>query len=595
MGAPGFTDEPSNNAVVESSPPRERIPARLRSAGSSAAHALAWAPPWILGLFVYAVFVGAGRASAERASLEVMGFDPDRAELILALTLAAACAAAACLPKGQRLVPSLIGLLAGAASFGPVFVRETQVALEPVPPNGPFDPWGWVLTVVALLSTGLATGWAAAVLCGEIRTPVRRLWSIAANAAHGHGIDPGDAAPPAAVLVVAALFLCSVPTLSDLLTSLPDVRMSTGGAPGVYFQPGPEAGLVSRVTLQPSESPGGSATPGSSPDISPSVGPSETTATPSESPSTTANAPSPSPSPQATPPATRPPGLLFAPGPWLAWRPSGAGRTDSIEHPAPWTGGVRDSASVLVYLPPGYDVGTRRYPVFYQAPWGYGVWNDSYHISAVLDSLIDSGRIPASIVVFATEWGGPYSPSECADSADGREWFDRYMAETVVPDIDRRYRTIAKPAARVAWGFSDGAHCAATLALRHPDVFGQAILISGMYSTDQAYVPASDLLPFGNDPAVLAAYTPIVAARAVPREHRSGLYFIVAGDPADPAFGPTMTSFVNVLNDSGYPCMELRVGVIHGWDQIRKVFPTTFQEAAARMTAEGVFEGAQGQ
>jgi len=40
--------------------------------------------------------------------------------------------------------------------------------------------------------------------------------------------------------------------------------------------------------------------------------------------------------------------------------------------------------------------------------------------------------------------------------------------------------------------------------------------------------------------------------------------------------------------------MELRVGVIHGWDQVRKVFPTTLQEAAARMTAEGVFETVQG-
>lgn len=590
MGAPGFTDEPANSGVVESSPPRDRIPARLRSAGSSAARALAWAPPWILGLLVYAVFVGAGRASAERASLEVMGFDPDRAELILALTLAAACAAAACLPRGQRLVPSVIGLLAGAASFGPVFVRETQVALEPVPPNGPFDPLGWVLTVVALLSTGLATGWAAAVLCGEIRTPVRRLWTIATNAAHGHGIDPGDAAPPAAVLVVAALFLCSVPTLSDLLTSLPDVRMSTGGAPGVYFQPGPEAGLVSRVTLQPSENPGGSATPGSSPDMSPGGA----TATPSGIPSATANAPSPSPSPQPTPPATRPPGLLFAPGPWLAWRPSGVGQIVDIENPAPWREGLRDSAQVVVYLPPGYDAGVRHYPVFYQSPWGYSVWADSYHIFAVLDSLITSGRIPASIFVFATDWGGPYSPSECADSADGREWFDSYLAQVVVPEIDARFRTIAMRAARVAWGFSDGAHCAATLALRHSELFGQALVISGFYSTDPAYVPASDLLPFGGDPRVLAAYTPIVAARSLPLAQRQSLYFVVAGNPADPAFGPMMSSFVNVLNESGYPCMELRVGVIHGWDQVRKVFPTTLQEAAARMTVEGVFEGAQG-
>lgn len=595
MGAPGFTDEPSDNAPAGSSPSGDRVSARLRRAAFRAARALAWAPPWILGLLVYAAFVGTGRASMERASLEVMGFDPDRAELILALTLAAACAAAACLPKGQRLVPSVVGLLAGIASFGPVFVRETQVALEPIPPNGPFDPPGWVLTIVALLSTGLATAWAAAVLCGEIRTPARRLWTIASNAAHGHGIDPGDAAPPAAILVVAALFLCSVPTLAELLTSLPDVRMSTGGAPGVYFQPGPEAGLVSRVTAQPGEIAGG---PTASPSESPSASPSGPTASPSPgptaSPSVSGNVSSPHPSPQAKPQATPPPGLLFAPGPWLAWRPSGAGQIVDIENPAPWRDGLRDSAQVVVYLPPGYDAGERRYPVFYQSPWGYSVWADSYHIFAVLDNLINSGRIPPSIFVFATDWGGPFSPSECADSADGREWFDTYIVQVVVPQIDTRFRTIARTAARVAWGFSDGAHCAATLALRHPDVFGQAVVISGFYSTDPTYVPASDLLPFGNDPGVLAAYTPVVAARSVPLAQRRNLYFVVAGDPADPAFGPMMTSFVTVLNESGFPCMELRVGVIHGWDQVRKVFPTTLQEAAARMTAEGVFETVQG-
>jgi hypothetical protein len=578
---------------------RGRRFSRVKPAASEAlrvARRVSPAAPWILGLLVYAAFVLSSRATVEGAMLQVMGFDPDRADLIVALTIAAACAAVACLPRGERLVPSIVGLLAGIASFGPVFVRETQVALEPVPPNGPFDPVGWTLTLVALLTTGLAASWAAAVLCGEIRAPARKMAAIVNDAAHRRVTNRRDAGPPAATLVVAVLFLACTPVLMDLLTAMPDVRMSSGGAPGVYFGPGPGiqqiAGVAGDGDNGSTESPGAGRTdaPSSGPTETASVGSTTTPDTPSAGPSDTGSS-SAVPTSHPTPAATRAPGVLFAPGPWLAWRPSGKGSIVALDQPAPWTGGFGNVAGVAVYLPPGYDAGTRHYPVFYQAPWGYGVWDSSYHISAVLDSLIVGGRIPASIFVFATDWGAPYSPSECSDSADGLEWFDRYIATTLVPLIDDQFRTIKTPAARVAWGFSDGAHCAATLALRHPDVFGQSIVISGLYPNDPHDLPPEDLLAFGNDPAVMAAFSPVALARELPAAQRKELYFIVAGDPADPAFGPSMSGFVDLLNNSGYPVMELRVSVIHGWDQIRRVFPTTLQEAAARMTDEGVFAG----
>jgi esterase/lipase superfamily enzyme len=550
--------------------------ARLRAWGSwpRIARASIAGAPWLIGLAAGVAFVWSGTGTVERASLEVMGFDPDRADLIVALTLAAVAAAASCLPRGERLVPSVVGLLAEAAWFGPVFLGETQVALRPVPPNGPFDAPGWALTVLALVSTGLAAGWASAVLVGEIRAPARQIVGLAIDVAHRRVAGARQAGPPAATLLIAVLFVCSLPTLSSMLTAMPDVRMSTGGAPVIDSQSDPGIISVGGISSHASSSTGAATpTPGLQPSSSSTASSSSTHA--------------------VTPvPATPVPGSMFAPGPWLAWRPSGSGRIIDIEEPAPWIEGFRDTAQVVVYLPPGYDAGSRRYPVLYQAPWGYSVWQDSYHISAVLDDLIDSGRIPASIVVFATDWGGPYSPSECADSADRREWFDRFMVEVVAPDIDNSFRTIRQPAARVLWGFSDGAHCAATLAFRHPDVFGQAVVISGMYTTDQAYIPPSDTLAFGNDPAVIAEYTPALAASTVPRSQRSGLFFVVVGDPDDPAFGPTMTRFVNVLDLAGYPYVQLRVGVIHGWDQIRKVFPTALQESAAQMTAAGVFGNA---
>jgi len=162
------------------------------------------------------------------------------------------------------------------------------------------------------------------------------------------------------------------------------------------------------------------------------------------------------------------PGAVSAGRPWSSSRPTGHGRLYAVYLPAPWTGGIRTAIEIDIYLPPGYDAGSARYPVIYEVPYSAGTWQNGMHLSSVLDALITSGSIPPEIVVFAGQFGGPYADSECANSFDGREWFDRFVATTLVHWVDTHLRTITTPAARATFGFSQGGYCSAAILAHHP-------------------------------------------------------------------------------------------------------------------------------
>jgi hypothetical protein len=273
--------------------------------------------------------------------------------------------------------------------------------------------------------------------------------------------------------------------------------------------------------------------------------------------------------------------------PWKSWQPSGGGSIYEADLPAPW----KDASAterIDIYTPPGYNpTDKQRYPVLYEAPFPYDLWDKSINIGVVLDSLIDSGKIPPMIVVFVNDYNAPILDTECANSVDGSQWMDTFISSTVVSYVDSNYNTIAKATARAITGFSEGGYCAAILALRHPAVFGTAIPFSAYYFAGEGNPTSGD--PFAGSPSALADASPMILAARLSSADRSKLYFIVIAQPSQPIYGAEATEFERLLYTENYQFVTLNASLPHGWDQVRAELPAALEAWAAHMTAAKVF------
>jgi len=399
--------------------------------------------------------VATGTVDSTDATLVRMGFDVDRARLISALLIAGVAAAAAALVTNRATPPTLAGLGVLWALFVLTFVRQTQDALKATGANGAFDLAGWFLTALALMMSGLLSAWAGAALALTVRPKLAEAGSVVRGAVANRRLDRAHLRSPFAVALVAILLIVSVPVFGDMVNFTTDARMLHGAPPKV--------GLA-----------GGE-------------------------------------------PAPKAPGMTTSQRPWRSWQPSGGGSVYTADLPAPWTNGP-PTERIDIYLPPGYNPDSKqRYPVVYEAPFPYDLWDKSINIGAVLDSLIDSGKIPPVIAVFLDDLGAPILDTECANSVDGSQRMDTFISSTMVSYVDSNYKTIAKGTARAITGFSEGGYCAAILALRHPAVFGTSIPFSAYYFAGEGN-PESGR-PFAGSPSALADASPmILAARLSPAD-----------------------------------------------------------------------------
>jgi enterochelin esterase-like enzyme len=284
------------------------------------------------------------------------------------------------------------------------------------------------------------------------------------------------------------------------------------------------------------------------------------------------------------------PGAVSSARPWMTSLPTGHGRVTSAALPAPWTGGIRSTIGIDVYLPPGYDAGSARYPVIFEGPDAVATWQNGMRLPGVLDSLITSGAIPPEIVVFVSDFGGPYADSECANSFDGTEWIDRFMATDLVHWVDTSFRTLATPASRATFGFSLGGYCAAALLAHHPDVFNSAVVLSGYFvSGIHSGTTPNSWRPFNNDPAIIAATSPMTVVPRIPPALGSRLFVTMTADPTQGFYGPQMAQFAAVLHGAGASMAIIPSTLGHSWDSARQFVPTMLEELAGRMVTLGVF------
>jgi len=128
-----------------------------------------------------------------------------------------------------------------------------------------------------------------------------------------------------------------------------------------------------------------------------------------------------------------------------------------------------------VWLPPGYP-SKAPYPVLYFLHDYFGgddvLWRKG--VIAGLEAGLRDGA-PGDFVLVAPHGDRGY----WSDSHDGRRRYETWVAEALIPEIERRYRVRTDRAGRAVTGISMGGLGAIKMALRRPAIFGRASSLSG--------------------------------------------------------------------------------------------------------------------
>ena len=181
----------------------------------------------------------------------------------------------------------------------------------------------------------------------------------------------------------------------------------------------------------------------------------------------TACSPSNQPTPTQTPlPPTSTPTQTFTPSPILTSTPlTCATQTGRVDKGL--LASTKPAQEYFIYLPPCYAQNLdARYPVLYLLH-GQTYKDDQWiRIGAVaaMDKLVLSGEIAPFIIIFPDDryW---YSQ----DSGDS---FGERLVDTLIPYIDKTYRTLPDREERAIGGLSRGAGWALRLGLTHWQLFG---------------------------------------------------------------------------------------------------------------------------
>jgi enterochelin esterase-like enzyme len=145
---------------------------------------------------------------------------------------------------------------------------------------------------------------------------------------------------------------------------------------------------------------------------------------------------------------------------------------------------------VLVFLPPGYQKGKRRYPVVY-ALHGYSIgaqqWSTEIHVPQTIEGAFANGAREMIVVLPDSKTvhnGSMYSSSVTTGD------FENFIAHDLVSHIDGHYRTLPRRESRGLVGHSMGGYGATRIGMKHAAVFGALYIMSPCCLSVRAAPPA---------------------------------------------------------------------------------------------------------
>lgn len=209
------------------------------------------------------------------------------------------------------------------------------------------------------------------------------------------------------------------------------------------------------------------------------------------------------------------------------------GRVEEFEIESSRLGNRR---AVHVYLPPSYAAAEARLPVLYVHDGGEYLGRAK--LPVVLDNLIHAGEVASLIAVMA-------DPVDRVVEYRMNVAYAEFVADELLADIDRRYRTLAQADGRGVMGASLGGLISVYLALTKPELFSRAASQSG---------------------AFLLAEDRIVALARDARPEQS-FYFDVG--KYEQRFIPAHVKLVDALKARGCRCFFQELAGGHNWTSWR--------------------------
>ncbi len=218
-----------------------------------------------------------------------------------------------------------------------------------------------------------------------------------------------------------------------------------------------------------------------------------------------------------------------------------------------------------VYLPNGYE-GLADLPVLYVTDGSDFSHPDMGGMPAVLDNLIDAGRIPPALAVFVDAWSpGRGENRRELEFVERPADYARFLSTELVPVIDAAYRTSPLTDARILVGTSYGGLHATATAVLQPDVFGTFV----MFSPPLHYIGDPGLF---EDPIRAAAYEEVAAlvgeiqscGPAAGQECPQVRVFLSSGLPELGDIGG-LEQIAADFEEIGLELMFIEVAEGHGW------------------------------
>jgi hypothetical protein len=135
--------------------------------------------------------------------------------------------------------------------------------------------------------------------------------------------------------------------------------------------------------------------------------------------------------------------------------------------------GVEPRRGIKVYLPPGYERGSDRYPVIYyihNMHWSADRLFTENHLHEFFERAVERRQL-GKVIVVAGDFSTPSGFNFFGNDPVAGRWID-HIANELVPFVDARYRTRATAASRGITGDFFGAYAAIKTAMLYPGEFG---------------------------------------------------------------------------------------------------------------------------